>query len=63
MSKKDFECQNTIFDLSLNIKIGFLMSKYDIQPDSECQKKINLKQKKKIEKRKTNKEKRKGKNE
>ena len=35
MLKKDFECQNAIFCLSLNVNIGFCMSKYDIQTDFE----------------------------
>ena len=36
MSKKDFECQNLIFSRISNIKIGFLMSKFDIRPQFEC---------------------------
>ena len=35
-----FKCQNTIFRLSSNVKIGFLMSKYDIGSDIECQNSI-----------------------
>ena len=38
MSKYDFECQNAIFGLSSKVRIGFLMLKYDNQPDFECQK-------------------------
>ena len=30
MSKWDFECENTTFGLRSNVKIGFLMSRYDI---------------------------------
>ena len=44
MSKYDippqFECQNTKFGLSSNIKIGFQMSKYDNWPQFECQNRI-----------------------
>ena len=40
MSKEDFECENTIFGLDLIVKIGFLMSKYDIRPQFECQNRI-----------------------
>ena len=36
-----FECQNNIFVRRIShIKIVFLMSKYDIRPDFECQKRI-----------------------
>ena len=34
--KSEFECQNTILGLSFDIKIGFRMSKYDIQTQFEC---------------------------
>ena len=40
MSGQDFECKNTIFGPSSNVKIGFGMSKYDIRPQFECQNKI-----------------------
>ena len=37
MSKYDFECQNLMFGTNSNIKIGFLMSNFDIRPKFECQ--------------------------
>ena len=40
MTKKDLECQNTIFVLSANGKKGFGMSKYDIRPQCEWQNRI-----------------------
>ena len=40
MSKYDFECQNNIFGPNSNVKIGFLMSKYDIRSQFECPNKI-----------------------
>ena len=78
MSKLDFECQNTIFRLSSNVKIGFWISKYDFPTQFECQNRIwnvkirfsdsvriskNEKRKTKNEKRKAKNEKRKAKNE
>ena len=40
MSKQDFECQNSIFLLSSNVKIGFCMSKYDFPTQFEFQNRI-----------------------
>ena len=45
MSKKDFECQNWIFRLIANVKIGFWMSKWDFPTHSECRKTKNKKRK------------------
>ena len=33
MLELDFECQNAIFSLNSNVKIGFRMSKCNIRPD------------------------------
>ena len=52
MSKKDFECQNSIFGPNSNVKIGFRMSKCDIWPEIECRKTKNEKRKTKNKKRK-----------
>ena len=40
MSKYDFACQNRIFRLGANVKIGFLMSKQEFPTECECQNKI-----------------------
>ena len=42
MSKKDFECQNTIFRHSTNVKMGFGTSKDDIRPQFESNVKIGF---------------------
>ena len=39
-SKKDFECQYSIFGPNSNVKEGFLMSKFDIRSKFECQNRI-----------------------
>ena len=41
MSEWEFECQITIVGFSLNVKIGFKKSKYDIRLQFECQNKIS----------------------
>ena len=41
MSKKHFECRNTIFDFISNVKIRFRMSKYDIRLQFEYQNRIS----------------------
>ena len=38
--KKDFKCQNWIFRLIANVKIGFWMSQLDFPTHSECQNRI-----------------------
>ena len=35
--KKGFECQNAIVLTNSIVRIGFSMSKYDIQPQFQCQ--------------------------
>ena len=40
MPEYDVQCQNTIFGLSWNVKIGFRMLRYDIRAQFECQKSI-----------------------
>ena len=39
-SKSYFHIQNSIFSLILNVKIGLLMSKFDIRPQFDCRNRI-----------------------
>ena len=40
-SKRNFECQNSVFGPNLNVKIGLRMSKCDIQSKFKCQSRIS----------------------